>query len=186
MSDTWKKHSKHTMRYQYIVKEHSSTEWSLNGTKRGNGRPLHAWIHKQVTYKVPTCYTYKSTTSAIQIYPHPIWSQGPTRRITRHLRPSYQRSNQNFPIHHRNTTLLWTIRRPKHSHWSKWNCVLSSQSHRIIPQCISPTPWLNSNSYQHSYHIPWKLHDRCTLHWCILPLWTRWQNPSRCIHVSHQ
>ena len=56
----------------------------LQGT---DGRPLYAWIHQQGTTKLPTLYPFTSKTSSIQIYPHPIWRQGPTNRINIHLAP---------------------------------------------------------------------------------------------------
>ena len=115
------------------------------GLQGANGWPLHDWIHQQGNSKVPTCYTSTSTASAIQIYPHPVWRQVPTRRRTRHLRSSHQRSNQKIPRHFWHTNLLWTSRWPNHIHRSQCNYIPLSQRHRSSPQFMSPTPWLNSN-----------------------------------------
>ena len=156
------------------------------GLKRANGRPLHAWLYQQDTNQLPTWYPYTSTALAIQVYHHSMWRQGPTRRRTRNLRPSHQISNQTCPRHCRHTNILRTSCRTNHSHLSQWNFILSSQWNRRSPQHMPTTPWLHSNSYSRWHPIPCKWHDTFTQHWCILPLWTQWQNPSWCIHVLHQ
>ena len=97
-----------------------------------------------------------STTSAIKVYPNPILRQGPTCYRTRHLCPSQQISNQTFPVHRANTTLLRMSFQPNHSHWSQCNCIYSSQrqksvlysSHKLLDYVATNT---NSDIWYHAH-----------------------------------
>ena len=136
-----------------------SIPWVISGLERktflrsdpwlelqeGNVWPLHDCLLQLVTNRVPTCKFPTFTTSALKIYPHPIWRKGSTRRRTRHFCNSHQRSNRTCPRHCRYTTILWKIRTPNNIHLSYCNFILSTQRHRSSLQPISTTHWPRRN-----------------------------------------